>query len=93
MILGANFFDEFGTDFLNDLDGIFSFCLYDPETKDYFIARDHIGIIPLYIGWDKNGVTYVASEMKAIEPFCEKMQELHKTIPTILLNTIFLIIL
>ena len=68
-------YDEYGTDFLNDLDGIFSFCLYDPKTKDYFIARDHIGIIPLYIGWDKSGITYVASEMKAIESHCEKLQE------------------
>ena len=42
-------YDEFGTSFLNDLDGIFAFCLYDPKTKDYFIARDHIGIIPLYL--------------------------------------------
>ena len=68
-------YDEFGTEFLNDLDGIFVFCLYDPKTEEYFIARDHIGIVPLYIGWDKNGVTYVASEMKAIESYCEKLQE------------------
>ena len=68
-------FDEFGTDFLNEIDGIFAFSLYDPNSKDYFIARDHMGIIPLYIGWDKNGVTYVASEMKSIETYCEKLQE------------------
>jgi len=68
-------YDEFGPDFLNDLDGIFAFCLYDQKTAEYFIARDHIGIIPLYIGWDKDGVTYVASEMKSIESYCEKLQE------------------
>ena len=68
-------YDEFGVDFLNEIDGIFAFSLYDPNTKDYFIARDHIGIIPLYIGWDENGVTYVASEMKSIESYCEKLQE------------------
>ena len=68
-------YDEFGTDFLDKIDGIFAFSLYDPNTKDYFIARDHMGIIPLYIGWDENGVTYVASEMKSIEPYCEKLQE------------------
>ena len=68
-------YDEFGYDFLNDLDGIFSFCLYDPITKEYFIARDHIGIVPLYIGWDKDGVTYVSSELKAIESYCQKIQE------------------
>ena len=68
-------YDEFGTDFLNEIDGIFAFSLYDPNTKDYFIARDHMGIIPLYIGWDGNGVAYVASEMKSIESYCEKLQE------------------
>ncbi|HIO40420.1 MAG TPA: asparagine synthase B [Candidatus Marinimicrobia bacterium] len=68
-------YDEFGTDFLNEIDGIFAFSLYDPNTKDYFVARDHIGIIPLYLGWDENGVTYVASEMKSIESYCEKLQE------------------
>ena len=68
-------YDEFGTDFLNEIDGIFAFSLYDPNTKNYFVARDHIGIIPLYIGWDENGVTYVASEMKSIESYCEKLQE------------------
>ena len=68
-------YDEFGADFLNEIDGIFAFSLYDPNTKDYFVARDHIGIIPLYIGWDENGVTYVASEMKSIESYCEKLQE------------------
>ncbi|SVC78727.1 uncharacterized protein METZ01_LOCUS331581, partial [marine metagenome] len=68
-------YDEFGSDFLNDIDGIFAFCLYDKKTEEYFIARDHIGIVPLYIGWDNNGVTYVASEMKAIESHCEKLQE------------------
>ena len=68
-------YDEFGTYFLNEIDGIFAFSLYDPNTKDYFVARDHIGIIPLYIGWDENGVTYVASEMKSIESYCEKLQE------------------
>ena len=68
-------YDEYGPDFLNDLDGIFGFCLYDPKSKDYFIARDHIGIIPLYIGWDRENIVYVSSEMKSIEPYCEKLQE------------------
>ena len=68
-------YDEYGPSFLNDLDGIFGFCLYDPKLKEYFIARDHIGIVPLYIGWDKEGLVYVSSEMKSIEPYCEKLQE------------------
>ena len=68
-------FDEYGIDFLNDLDGIFAFCLYDPKKREYFIARDHIGIIPLYIGWDEKDMVYVSSELKAIEGKCDKLQE------------------
>lgn len=68
-------YDELGPDFLSKIDGIFAFCIYDPTTKEYFIARDHIGIVPLYVGWDAEGITYVASEMKALEPHCEKLQE------------------
>ncbi|MBI4147576.1 asparagine synthase B [Candidatus Woesearchaeota archaeon] len=68
-------YEEQGPEFLSKIDGIFAFCLYDPATKEYFIARDHIGIVPLYLGWDQAGVMYAASEMKALEPYCEKMQE------------------
>ena len=68
-------YDEHGPDFLSKIDGIFAFCIYDPITKEYFIARDHIGIVPLYIGWDSAGILHVASEMKALEPYCEKLQE------------------
>ncbi len=68
-------YDEWGLEFLQKIDGIFAFCLYDPTTKDFFIARDHLGIVPLYIGWDRTGAILVASEMKAIEPYCETLQE------------------
>jgi asparagine synthase (glutamine-hydrolysing) len=68
-------YDEFGVDFLDKIDGIFAFCLYDSKKKEYFIARDHIGIVPLYIGWDDFGVTYTASEMKSLEGKCVKFQE------------------
>src|SRR3989338_8346935 len=68
-------YDEQGPDFLSKIDGIFAFCIYDQATKEFFIARDHIGIVPLYIGWDSAGVLHVASEMKALEPYCEKLQE------------------
>ncbi len=56
-----------GINFLDDMNGIFAFCLYDVENDAYLIARDHIGIIPLYMGWDSNGNFYVASELKALE--------------------------
>ena len=60
--------------FLNDLNGIFGFAVYDSENDSYLIARDHMGIIPLYIGWDKNGTFYVASELKAMEGTCNKIE-------------------
>jgi len=64
-----------GINFIEDLNGIFAFALYDEEKDFYFIARDHMGIIPLYMGWDQKGNFYVASELKALEGFCNKIQE------------------
>ena len=65
---------EKGTDFLDDLNGIFGFALYDVEKDEYLIARDHMGIIPLYMGWDENGTFYVASELKALEGVCTRIE-------------------
>ena len=59
-----------GIDFLEDLSGIFAFALYDEEKNEYLIARDPIGVIPLYIGHDSEGRLCVASELKALEGFC-----------------------
>ncbi len=67
-------YKEKGTEFLDDLNGIFGFALYDAEKDEYLIARDHMGIIPLYMGWDKNGTFYVASELKALEGICSKIE-------------------
>ncbi len=67
-------YKEKGVDFIDELNGIFGFALYDVENDTYFIARDHMGIIPLYIGWDKNGTFYVASELKALEGQCTKIE-------------------
>ncbi len=64
-----------GIDFIEDLNGIFAFALYDQETDSYLIARDHIGIVPLYMGWDVHGNFYVASELKALEGVCNKIEE------------------
>jgi asparagine synthase (glutamine-hydrolysing) len=61
--------------FLEDLNGIFAFALYDKENNSYLIARDHMGIIPLYMGWDVHGNFYVASELKALEGVCNRLQE------------------
>jgi asparagine synthase (glutamine-hydrolysing) len=64
-----------GPAFIEELNGIFAFALYDKEKDCYFIARDHIGIIPLYIGWDTFGIFYVASELKALEGVCRTIRE------------------
>ena len=63
-----------GKDFLNDLNGIFGFVLYDSFENKFLISRDHIGIIPLYVGWDKNNTMYVSSELKALEGKCQKIE-------------------
>ena len=63
-----------GIDFLEDLNGIFAFALYDEETDDFLIARDPIGVIPLYIGHDNEGRVYCASELKALEGFCDEYE-------------------
>jgi len=67
-------YKEKGVDFIDEMNGIFGFAIYDVEKDEYFIARDHMGIIPLYIGWDKHGTFYVASELKALEGTCTKIE-------------------
>ncbi len=64
-----------GTAFLEDLSGIFAFALYDAESDEFLIARDPIGVIPLYIGHDSDGLIYVASELKALEGQCDSYEE------------------
>ena len=63
-----------GLDFLEDLNGIYAFALYDVEKNAFLVARDHVGVIPLYIGHDADGTVYVASELKALEGFCEEYE-------------------
>ena len=63
-----------GVDFIDDLNGIFAFAIYDENKDEYLIARDHMGIIPLYMGWDKKGTFFVASELKSLEGFCDKIE-------------------
>lgn len=68
-------YQQKGLEFIDELEGMFAFILYDEEQDAYLIARDHIGIIPLYTGFDENGNFYVASEMKALVPVCKTVQE------------------
>ena len=67
-------YQEKGVNFLNDLNGIFAFALYDSSNDKYIIARDHMGIIPLYMGWDKQNIFYVSSELKSLEGVCNKIE-------------------
>ena len=67
-------YEKEGKDLVKKLNGIFAFAIYDQAKDEYFIARDHIGIIPLYMGWDGNGTFYVASELKALEGVCSKIE-------------------
>ena len=65
---------EKGIHFLENLSGIFAFVLYDEEEDAFLIARDPIGVIPLYIGYDADATIYVASELKALEGQCERYE-------------------
>ena len=67
-------YQEKGVDFIDEMNGIFGFAIYDAEKDEYFVVRDHMGIIPLYMGWDQNGTFYVASELKALEGTCTKIE-------------------
>ena len=66
---------EQGVAFLDELSGMYAFCLYDEEKDFWMMARDPIGIIPLYYGHDANGQLYVASEMKALVDVCNEVHE------------------
>ncbi|AXR05888.1 asparagine synthase B [Salinimonas sediminis] len=68
-------FKQQGLEFIDKLQGMFAFVLYDDEQDAYLIARDHMGIIPLYTGYDEHGNFYVASEMKALAPVCKTISE------------------
>lgn len=67
-------YQRFDTDFLNRLNGIFAFVLYDQDKDRYLIARDPLGVMPLYHGRDEDGMLWVASELKAIEPWCKQVE-------------------
>ncbi len=67
-------YEKKGADFLDELNGIFAFALYDTVNNTFLVARDHMGIIPLYMGWDESGRFYVASELKSLEGVCNKIE-------------------
>ena len=67
-------YEKKGIDFLEDINGIYAFALYDESQDAFLVARDPIGVIPLYIGHDADGTVYVASELKALEGFCDEYE-------------------
>jgi len=68
-------YERDGAAFLERLSGIFAFVLYDRRRNDYLIARDPIGVMPLYTGRDHDGNLHVASELKALVPFCRVIED------------------
>ena len=67
-------YDKFGVEFVDKMNGIFGFVIYDSFKNVYFVSRDHMGIIPLYVGWSSDGVFYVSSELKSLEGICNKIE-------------------
>lgn len=68
-------YQEHGSAFIDKLHGMFAFILYDVQQDSYLVARDHLGIIPMYYGYDEDGQFYVASELKALTPVCKQIIE------------------
>jgi len=65
---------EKGEACVHDLDGVFAFVLSDARTGEFLVARDAIGVIPLYYGVGRDGALWFASELKAIEAVCERFE-------------------
>ena len=65
---------EKGPEFIDELNGIFAFAVYDADRNRLLVARDHMGIIPLYFGHDEDRTLYVASELKCLEGVCTHIE-------------------
>lgn len=68
-------FKRTGKNFVDRLVGDFAFVIYDAKDNTIFAARDHMGINPMYVGTDREGRFYVASEMKALVNVCDSVKE------------------
>ena len=68
-------YQKYGKQSAAHLDGMFAFALYDSQGDDIYLARDPIGIKPLYYGW-QDGILFFSSEIKAIQYQCDHIQEL-----------------
>nr|CAD1841919.1 unnamed protein product [Ananas comosus var. bracteatus] len=70
----AHLYEEYGDEFVDMLDGVFSFVLLDMRDNSFIVARDAIGITPLYIGWGLDGSVWISSEMKGLNDDCEHFE-------------------
>jgi len=68
-------YKKYGCELVNHINGIFSFFIYNKSENSFFVARDPIGVIPLYMGNDDNGTYYFSSEMKCLVGKCSKIKE------------------
>ncbi len=68
-------FKKYGKEMLNKINGIFAFFLYEKASNSFFVARDPIGVIPLYMGKDENNTLYFSSEMKCLVDNCIEIKE------------------
>lgn len=69
-VINALYREDAPASFLNRLNGIFAFALWDAARGRALIARDPLGVCPLYWGHDKEGRLRVASEMKSLVDEC-----------------------
>uniref|UniRef100_P93618 Asparagine synthetase [glutamine-hydrolyzing] n=1 Tax=Vicia faba TaxID=3906 RepID=P93618_VICFA len=70
----AHLYEEYGENFVDLLDGIFSFVLLDTRDNSFIVARDAIGVTSLYIGWGLDGSVWIASELKGLNDECEHFE-------------------
>ncbi|KAL8272697.1 hypothetical protein Esti_003401 [Eimeria stiedai] len=68
-------FKEYGTDFVSMLDGDFAVVVVDRRNGNFLVARDPIGISPLYVGHAANGSIWVSSEIKSMQQDCVRIRE------------------
>uniref|UniRef100_A0A182M3V8 Asparagine synthetase [glutamine-hydrolyzing] n=1 Tax=Anopheles culicifacies TaxID=139723 RepID=A0A182M3V8_9DIPT len=68
------FYELFGADkLLQTVRGMFAFVLYDCNTRRLLVARDPVGIVPLYYGRDEAGALWIASELKCLVECCREV--------------------
>ncbi|XP_027932517.1 asparagine synthetase [glutamine-hydrolyzing] 2 [Vigna unguiculata] len=70
----AHLYEEHGENFVDMLDGIFSFVLLDTRDNSFIVARDAIGVTSLYIGWGLDGSVWISSELKGLNDDCEHFE-------------------